>query len=133
MSTGPTVVRLLTLVDVVEAARDRVSFSARLEAVLADGRRALLLDDRGWTIGSGNTTADLRTDLSAEEIEEDARAVVGPDEPPHGRSQEEEAALHWEALAGKLRREGIEADGLQLSRLPHGVVLSERARALTVG
>ena len=132
MSTGIAVVRLLTLVDVVEAARDRVSFSARLEAVLADGRRALLLDDRGWTLGS-NTVADLRTELSAEEIEEDARTVVGPDEPPHGRSQEEEAALHWGSLAKTLRRAGIEADASRLSRLPHDVVLSERARALAVG
>ena len=131
MSTGIAVVRLLTLVDVVEAARDRVSFSARLEAVLADGRRALLLDDRGWTLGS-NTVADLRTELSAEEIEEDARTVVGPDEPPHGRSQEEEAALHWGSLAKTLRRAGIEADASRLSRLPHDVVLSERARALAV-
>ncbi|HXV96380.1 MAG TPA: hypothetical protein VD695_07515 [Gaiellaceae bacterium] len=132
MSTGPTVVRLLTLVDVVEAARDRVSFSARLEAVLADGRRALLLDDRGWTIGS-NTVGDLRTELSAQEIEEDARTVVGPDEPPDGRSQEEESALHWGSLAETLRRAGIAADASQLSRLPHDVVLSDRARALAVG
>jgi len=132
MSPRPTVVRLQTLVDVVDVARDRVSFSARLEAVLADGRRALLLDDRGWTLGS-NTVGDLRAELSAEEIEEDARAVVGPDEPPHGRSQEKEAALHWDALAGKLRSEGIEADASGLRRLPHDVVLSERARALTVG
>lgn len=132
MSTGTTVVRLLTLVDVVEAAGDRVSFSARLEAVLADGRRALLLDDRGWTLGS-NTGADLRTELSTAEIEEDARAVVGPDEPPHGRSHEEEAALHWGSLAGTLRQAGIEADASRLSRLPHDVVLSERARALAVG
>lgn len=131
MSTGIAVVRLLTLVDVVEAASDRVSFSARLEAVLADGRRALLLDDRGWTLGS-NTVADLRTELSAEEIEEDARTVVGPDEPPHGRSQEEEAALHWGSLAETLRQAGIEADASRLSRLPHDVVLSERARALAV-
>lgn len=42
----PRVVRLVTLADV--DAR-RVSVSARHEAVLEDGRRVLLLDDRGWS------------------------------------------------------------------------------------
>jgi len=44
-------VRLLTVVDVREDDTDarRMSLSARHEAVLADGRRVVLLDDRGWS------------------------------------------------------------------------------------
>jgi hypothetical protein len=144
MSSGPTVVRLLTFVDVVEAGRDRLSLSARHEAVLADGRHVLLLDDRGWTssgdrgwtssgdrgwTGSGEAS-DFGAALSIEEVEREARFVVGPDEPVEGRSQEEEAALHWGTLAEKLRREGIDIGASDLRRLPHDVVLSERARAL---
>jgi hypothetical protein len=45
---------LLTFVDIADdddAAHDarRMSVSARHEVVLADGRRVVLLDDRGWS------------------------------------------------------------------------------------
>jgi hypothetical protein len=130
------VARLVTFVDVVEVGRDRLSLSARHEAVLADGRQVLLLDDRGWTssgdrggTGSGEAS-DFGAALSIEEVEREARFVVGPDEPFEGRSQEEEAALHWGTLAEELRREGIDADAADLRRLRHDVVLSERVRAL---
>src|SRR4051794_25658476 len=48
------VARLLTFVDLVDGHDDgpdasTMSVSARHEAVLADGRRILLLDDRGWS------------------------------------------------------------------------------------
>jgi hypothetical protein len=138
------VARLVTFVDVVEVGRDRLSLSARHEAVLADGRQVLLLDDRGWTssgdrgwTGSGDRgwtgsgeASDFGAALSIEEVEREARFVVGPDEPFEGRSQEEEAALHWGTLAEELRREGIDVDAADLRRLRHDVVLSERVRAL---
>ena len=45
-----TVARLVTLLDLDGGAGARsMSVSARHEAVLADGRRIVLLDDRGWT------------------------------------------------------------------------------------
>lgn len=45
------VARLVTLVDVDDDVADprQMSVSARHEAVLVDGRRLLLLDDRGWS------------------------------------------------------------------------------------
>ncbi len=44
------VVRLVTFLDVGDSAGPRqVSVSARHEVELGDGRRVLLLDDRGWS------------------------------------------------------------------------------------
>lgn len=138
------VARLVTLVDVDEEASDarRMSVSARHEAVLADGRRVLLLDDRGWTSsaltatwgeapdgGAGREQADVWALTKVEDIEETARVVVGPDEPPDGYSQEEMEASHWEYLAGVLRQEGVVVDAEEVKQLPHDVVISERLLA----
>jgi hypothetical protein len=141
----PAVLRLVTLVDVNDDVADarQMSVSARHEAVLADGRRVLLLDDRGWTSSAlraswvGAVPADdvQREPLdswalsSVEEIEETARVVVGPDEAPDGYSQEEMEASHWAYLAGVLGQQGVVVDALELKRLPHDVVLSERLLA----
>jgi hypothetical protein len=122
------VVRLVTLVD-IDADRTgarQMSVSARHEAVLADGRRVLLLDDRGWTT-SGNVP-DIWATTSVEDIEEEARMVVGPDEPFAGRSQEYMDATHWAYLSEILRRHGVVVDAEELKRLPHDVLLSERLR-----
>ncbi len=58
-----------------------------------------------------------------------ARTVVGPDEPFEGRSSADMAADHWASLAAVLRQQGVVADALELTRLPHDVVLSERLLA----
>ena len=138
------VTRLVTLVDVDEENSDarQMSVSARHEAVLADGRRVLLLDDRGWTSSAlraslaGEGPGDVQREpldswalTSVDEIEETARIVVGPDEPPDGYSQEEMEASHWASLADELRQQGVVVDALELKRLPHEVVLSERLLA----
>jgi hypothetical protein len=129
----PDVVRLETVADVqrAEDARD-MSVSARLEAVLADGRRIVLLDGRGWTgslRGFGADDMDVWVTSSEAEIAETARAVVGPDEAYGGRSQSEMDAGHWTTLAETLRAQGVDTTGDDLRRLPHDVVLSERLRA----
>ena len=129
----PDVVRLETVADVqrAEDARD-TSLSARLEAVLADGRRIVLLDGRGWTgslRGFGADDMDVWVTSSEAEIAETARAVVGPDEAYGGRSQSEMDAGHWTTLAETLRAQGVDVTGDDLRRLPHDVVLSERLRA----
>ena len=67
--------------------------------------------------------------MSAEEIEETARVVVGPDEPFDGRSQEDMETDHWASLAEVLRQQGVVVDARELKRLPHEVVLSERLLA----
>jgi hypothetical protein len=99
-----------------------------------DGRRVLLLDDRGWTSGplvpyGGGPVGDAPTGVSVEEIETNARAVVGPDEPMEGSSQEEAEAAHWAYLTAILRQDGVIVDPLDLKRLPHDVVLGERLLA----
>jgi hypothetical protein len=131
--------RLVTVVDVgdVQADPHTMSVSARHEAVLADGRRVLLLDGRGWTStlmrmqspGDGVTREDV-TDIwavtSVEEIEQSARSVVGPDEPFAGYTREELEAGHWEHLSDVLRGQGVVADAAELKQLAHDVVLSEQ-------
>ena len=128
------VTRLVTLVDLhddIRGARD-LSFSARHEAILSDGRRRLLLEGRGWTQGLRGAVpdgADPWASTSAEDIEETARAVVGPDEPAGGGSQEDAVAGHWAFIAGVLRAHGVHVDVPTLAQLPHDVVLSDRLRA----
>ncbi|WP_375423042.1 hypothetical protein [uncultured Friedmanniella sp.] len=125
---GPaTVDRLLTTVDLDEehSHERQLSVSARLEAVLADGRRVLLLNDRGW---SASGPPDLWARMSVEEIAATARDVVGPDEPAPGRTQEEERSAHWDRLAGELHRNGVAVSGDELERLPHDIVLGEPLR-----
>ncbi|WP_052847950.1 hypothetical protein [Streptomyces avicenniae] len=125
--TTTAVARLVTFVELDGAPTARqLSVSARLDAELADGRGLVLLGDRGWTMAGG---PGLWTSLSAEDIERDARTVVGPDEPFDGRTHERMAADHWRALADTLGRHGVAVDGAGLARLPHDVVLGERLRA----
>jgi hypothetical protein len=88
------VARLVTLVDVNDDVADarHMSVSARHEAVLVNGRRLLLLDDRGWNsslkrfemdeVPDGDSLREGVPDIwavtSVEDIEEEARVVVGP-------------------------------------------------------
>ena len=139
------VTRLVTFVDLVEGVGDtrQTSFSARHEAVLLDGRRVLLLDDRGWTWSSliavqggasdRDSTREQQSDIwattSVEDIEETARMVVGPDEPFEGSSQEDAEQGHWAYLSDVLGQHGVVGDALDLRQLPHDVVLSERLLA----
>ncbi|GMA24560.1 hypothetical protein GCM10025864_23190 [Luteimicrobium album] len=123
-----SVARLETQLRLERAAVDGRSYSvsARLDAVLDDGRHVVLLDDRGWSTSGPPGTSDR---LTVAELEATARVVVGPDEPMPGRTRKEEAELHWSALADVLARAGIAATGAGLARLPHDVVLDERLLA----
>jgi hypothetical protein len=134
------VTRLVTFVDLREGVGDarQLSVSARHEAELPDGRRVLLLDDRGWSAssliawGEGEVPEeqpDSWATMSVEDIEETTRIVVGPDEPFEGSSQEDAEEGHWAYLSDVLRQHGVVVDALDLRRLPHDVVLSERLLA----
>ena len=103
-----------------------MSVSARHEAELVGGRRVLLLDDRGW---SASGPSNIWAMTSVEDFVATARMVVGPDEPFDGRSHEDMEADHWVQLAEVLRKQGVVADALELKRIPHEVVLSERLLA----
>jgi hypothetical protein len=139
------VTRLVTFVDLADGVGDtrQTAFSARHEAVLLDGRRVLLLDDRGWTWSSliavqagasdRDSTREQQPDIwattSVEDIEQTARMVVGPDEPTDGYSQQDAEQGHWAYLSDVLGQHGVVVDALDLRRLPHDVVLSERLLA----
>ncbi|WP_371783895.1 hypothetical protein [Streptosporangium subroseum] len=120
------VVRLETAVDLDEQADigpRRVSVSATLSAVLDNGRRITLLDDRGWS------STGLWETRAVGEIEDTARTVVGPDEPAEGQTHEEVAAAHWTHLVAVLAERGVAANSDALRTLPHAVVLSDRLRS----
>lgn len=131
--------RLVTSVELDDAGDPRAqSFSALHEAVLADGRRVTLLDDRGWSQSVlrfyGRTVTAIEaleawSSVTREEIEREARTVVGPDEAFDGHSPEDMEDGHWEYLAGVLRAHGISTEPAELRRLPHEVVLGERLLA----
>jgi hypothetical protein len=95
----PAVTRLATFAELYEDSdADRLAVSARLEAVLDDGRRVLLLDDRGWAWSPGGG--------DVEAVAETARVVVGPDEAFGDHSQADMERDHWNTLAGTLRAHG---------------------------
>ena len=123
--------RLVTHVELRDAGARSMSVSARLEAVLEDGRRVTLLDDRGWTesLGGGEGGPGIWAHMSVAEIEETARTVVGPDEPFAGHTQEHMERTHWDHLAGVLQAHGVGVDGHRLRQLPHEVVLDGRLLA----
>ena len=129
----PRAVRLETIADV---GRDgharRISISARHAAVLDDGSRVILLDERGWTEELRGPGADEVSDISVGASEDDiartARDIVGPDEPYGDRSHEHTADGHRATLAEMLRAQGVTADAEELRLLPHDVVLSDRLR-----
>lgn len=127
-------IRLVTTADARNTdAPTEMSVAVRLDAVLDDGRTVTLLDGRGWTAalrGPGAAEGlDAWAVATAREVEETARAVVGPDEPFGGHTQADMEADHWNALAATLRAAGVDAAGEDLSRLPHDVVLSDGLRA----
>ncbi|HWG92861.1 MAG TPA: hypothetical protein VNU66_01375 [Mycobacteriales bacterium] len=109
--------RLVTTVRLAGGPGVSVSFLHELER--DDGTRVLLLDDRGCT-SSGTWKHVTRG-----ELERDARTCVGPDEPPPGRTHEEEERLHWEALGAR-----VGVPGPELAALRHDVVLDPQVEAL---
>ena len=92
------------------------SVEARFDAELTDGRRVVLLSDRGWG-GSGPVPRPL------DEIELDARTVVGPDE-------DEDEDAFWDVMAQLLGRRGVAVTGAELRALRHDVELGERLRGV---
>jgi len=106
-----------------------MSVRALHQLELQGGHRITLLDDRGWsatTLGSG----DIWGATSLKNLDEQARAVVGPDEPPPGGSRAREAMWHWSSLSLVAEGHGLAVGAEALASLPHDVeidpLLSER-------
>jgi hypothetical protein len=112
--------RLVTLIDLDDRDSRGRSVRARHEAELADGRRFLLLDDRGW---SSSAPVD---NFTTAEIEGTAKTVVGPDEPWGDQTHEAAEEAHWDSLQHKLEDAGVDVEDAELRTLPHDVELSER-------
>lgn len=110
--------RLVTWVDVDDQGQDEVAVTARHELELEDGRRVVLLGDRGWA--SSSTWADT----TAEDVRETSRVVVGPDEAFGVHSQADMERDHWAVLQEVARRQDVVVDAAELRRLRHDVVLS---------
>jgi hypothetical protein len=142
------VVRLLTFVDLADDDDDapdarRMSVSVRHEAVLADRRRVVLLDNRGWSEQLAVAWVDepsrqqrglvelpgIWAYETVEKVERTAGDVVGPDEPFEGRTRADMEASHWDSLARVLQQEGVEVEAAELRALPHHVELSDRLLA----
>jgi len=103
-----------------------MSLSALYLAVLQDGRRLTLFDDRGWSVSG---PPDIWHLTSIEEVEATARTVTGPDEPFDTHGQADMAADHWTHLADNLRQQNVLIGAEKLSRLPHDVALTDRLRS----
>jgi hypothetical protein len=145
-----SVVRLVTFVDVDDASDDdrQTLWSTRHEAVLADGRRVVLLDDRGWSerrsvirvegLSKSALAASAKpqsrwASQTVEEIKQTARDVVGPDEPDRNHSRADMEASHWQALAEKLHKQDVDIEVAELEALPHDVEVSDRVLARIAG
>lgn len=96
-------------------------------AELADGRRLTLHTERGFSgvtlATSGPGPSDQWRGLTLEELEQDVRSTVLPDDDD---TQDEHP---WGWLVGLLHVHGVEATAEELWRLPYDVVFSERLRA----
>jgi hypothetical protein len=133
--------RLVTFVDIDDANLSQLSFSARHDALLADGRRVVLLNDRGWSQSRINFVSDPELPMrgeafspwegvTREQIEEIARTVVGPDCAYGDYTQSEMDEGHWSYLSAGLEEQGVDVDATDLGALPHDVELSDRLVAL---
>lgn len=120
--------RLVTVVELDDGANGprSMSVSALHLAVLDDGTRRILLDDRGWSAGGPD---GLWERMTTEEIADTAVTVVGPDEPDGDLTADQMAQAHWESLAERLRAQGVAVEGAELRRIPHEVELGQRLRA----
>jgi hypothetical protein len=120
-----SVARLVTYASLRELTSSTYSVDLRHVARVADGREILLLDDRGF--GGRSSVAGIM--LTREQLELDARACVGPDEPVDQQTWEQVEARHWELLTERLRHAGLTTSVEQLRHVEHDVVLDERLRA----
>ena len=114
--------------NLVEDFKRGVSFVVHEFAVLADGRRLTLHEERGFTTGvtlarRGPMPGDYWRPLTLEELERDVRTTVLPDD------DDTHDEHPWEWLAELLHVHGIEATAEELRLLPYDVVFSQRLRA----
>jgi hypothetical protein len=101
------------------------SFSVSEFVTLEDGRRVILHEDRGFTIGLGSSresTADLRRGETLESLTRDVLSVVLPDD-------DVPAEAHpWRWLADLARARGLNVSADDLRSLPYEVTFTDEVR-----
>jgi hypothetical protein len=102
------------------------SFSVSEFATLEDGRRVILHEDRGFTLGlrsTGNSDpGDLRAHETLESLTRDVLNVVLPDD-------DDSAEEHpWSWLADLARARALNVTAEDLRGLPYEVVFTEEVR-----
>lgn len=115
--------RLVTVVELDERDQSGHSAWAHLYAVMSNGERLVLLDDRGWSSGSASIA-----DLGDRHIEDTARMVVGPDGPGPGETDEQMEAGYWKWMERKALDAGFGAEAAKLKTLPHDVEIGQHLR-----
>jgi hypothetical protein len=99
-----------------------VSFDVTEFALLADGRRVVLRDGLGFTIGWGSAvaaTTDVWTTLAVGDLVRDVLNVVLPDD--------DDGEDHpWEWLAELARDRGLDVTAVDLRAVPYEVELTGR-------
>jgi hypothetical protein len=113
--------------DALKQFRRGASFRVQEFAVLADGRRLPLGDERGF---GGDTYVMGCSDpvdpwpfQTLERLEADVRTTVLPDD------DETDDEHPWAWLAERLHSHGVDAGAEQLKQLPYDVVFSQRLLA----
>jgi hypothetical protein len=97
------------------------SFDVAEFAVVDDGSRVLLHEERGFTIGGGSSR-DPWSGLTAEILERNVLTTVLPDD-------DDTADEHpYEWLAELCRQRGLDATADDLRRVPYAVELSDQPR-----
>ena len=131
-ATDPPVVALGAWCDLADGdgtagGSDRqLSFRVAEFAVLSDGRRLTLHEERGFdtrVAGTADAPVDPWRQLSLEQLERDVRTTVLGDDP---ESTGEEHP--WEWLAELLRAHGVATTPGELRGLPYDVVFSPGIR-----
>jgi len=101
------------------------SFSVSEFVTLEDGRRVILHEDRGFTIGLGSsreTAADLRRGLTLEVLTRQALNVVLPDDDVPAEAH----PYSW--LADLARSRGLNVTADDLRSLPYEVTFTDEVR-----
>lgn len=102
------------------------SFSVSEFVTLEDGRRVVLHEDRGFTIGlrssGGSGSGDIRDYETLESMTRDVLNVVLPDD-------DEPAEDHpWSWLADLARARGLDVAAEDLRGLPYEVIFTDKVR-----
>ena len=101
------------------------SFSVSEFVTLEDGRRVILHEDRGFTIGLGSsreTAADLRRYETLEGLTRDVLSVVLPDDDVPAEAH----PYSW--LADLARARGLTVSADDLRSLPYEVIFTDEVR-----